>query len=87
MRHVNTDLVRPARFQTAFDQTRLLILFECAIMGDGMLAFAFCQHSHFLAIGGRTADPRGNRACRRCRMADYNSEITSLDIMPCKYFG
>lgn len=81
MGHMDADLMRTARLQRAFDHGRFGKGLCHAVMGDGVAAFCFGQDGHFLAIRGRPANLRADRASGRGRDAAYDGDIFAFDVM------
>src|SRR5687768_7931787 len=82
-RKVNTDLMRAPRLEAALNEGTAVEFPEHLVARDGVFsARGFLgQNRHFLAVGVGPADPAGNRARWRPRMAVADREIGPLEIV------
>ena len=81
MRHMHANLMCAAGFQTAFDQCRAFQLLYHTKMGDGMPAFAFGKHGHFLPVGRGPSNLCAYGASGWGRVADHDRQITAINVM------
>ncbi len=65
MRHMDTNLVRPAGFQAACDQRGGIQPLDGGEMRHRVLAVAIVDHRHLLAIARRSTDIAGHRSILR----------------------
>src|SRR5690349_3048095 len=80
-RHVDPDLVRPACFQAAFDQCRILEKGQPPPMSDGPLALSFADDRDLLAVLARPGKAGVDRPLRLARNVADDRQIATVDRM------
>src|SRR5690606_1332153 len=82
-RKVNTDLVCSPGFKATFNERTSLEFPQRSIVRDSVFSRrgSLGQHRHFLAVGIRTPDSRGDRGRGRIGPAVADGQVDALDRM------